>query len=205
MKKAIYCTLFSLYLFLGEQGRGALYASPAFCICCLLSVNSGGKDNKMKKIYLKNEKKFVEVTDEVYYTYYRPIWAARKKAQSHGQCVCPQNKLWQCDADCCDCIYRTTGDMRSLDYEITIGEEGDIVTAGDMIADDYDMESLIADRMLLGKLLEELERLDPDGKKIFELFGEGLSDRKIGQALGRNENTFKSQLRKIRETLKKLI
>ena len=137
----------------------------------------------MKKIYLKNERKFIEVTDEVYYTYYRPIWAARKKAQSHGQCVCPQNKLWQCDADCCDCIYRTTGDMRSLDYEITIGEEGDIVTAGDMIADDYDMESLIADRMLLGKLLEELERLDPDGKKIFELFGEGLSDRKIGQAL----------------------
>lgn len=160
------------------------------------------KDNQ-KKIYLKNERKFIEVTDEVYYTYYRPIWATRKREEEHGRCVCPRSKAWQCDGDCFGCIYRTTGDMLSFDFEMCIGDEN--TTMGDTIADDYDMESLIADRMLLGKLLEELERLDPDGKKIFELFGEGLSDRKIGQALGRNENTFKSQLRKIRETLKKLI
>lgn len=160
------------------------------------------KDNQ-KKIYLKNERKFIEVTDEVYYSYYRPIWATRKREEEHGRCVCPRNKAWQCDGDCFGCPYRTTGDMLSLDFEMCIGDEN--ATMGDTIADDYDMESLIADRMLLGKLLEELERLDPDGKKMFELFGEGLSDRKIGQALGRNENTFKSQLRKIREALKKFI
>lgn len=157
------------------------------------------KDNQ-KKIYVKSERCFVPVTDEVYYEYYRPIWAARKKAQEHNQCMCPKGKLYECDGDCCSCKYKAAGNVISLDYEY--GE--DKKSLSDMISSDFDMEELITDRILLEELLVKLEELDPDGRKIFEMLSEGLSDRSIAMKLGRKKSTFSLQMKKIRKKLKNL-
>lgn len=47
----------------------------------------------------------IPVSEEIYYEYYRPIWAIRKRAQAHGQCMCPGSKLWKCNGDCPACSY----------------------------------------------------------------------------------------------------
>lgn len=65
---------------------------------------------------IKQRRKYLPVDENFYYQWYRPIWAARKKAQEHGQCTCPSKFLWKCDGACEDCEYHATGDTLSLDY-----------------------------------------------------------------------------------------
>ena len=87
------------------------------------------KDNQRKpyRIYLKATREWVEVSEEVYKEHTRFHDAFRKRHQSHGQCVCPKNKFWLCDADCLTCEFRRAGDHISLDYT-TENEDGiDIV------------------------------------------------------------------------------
>lgn len=74
------------------------------------NANQNPNTNREYKIYIRSTKEWVPVAEEVYRIYYRDIWAARKRAQSHGQCCCPKNKAWVCDGDCGLCEYRTTGD-----------------------------------------------------------------------------------------------
>ena len=49
-------------------------------------------DNR-RKIYIRNTKTWVPVTDEVYREYYRPLWRLQKEAQKNGQCMCQKAKL----------------------------------------------------------------------------------------------------------------
>lgn len=70
---------------------------------------------RIYKIYLPHEKQWVEVTETQYYAYYRDIWATRKRAQAHHQCMCPKDKHWMCDGDCLICKFHAPGDNLSLD------------------------------------------------------------------------------------------
>ena len=54
------------------------------------------KENGQKtyRIYLKSTKEWVEVPEE-FYREQKSYWDAfRKKAQYHGQCICPKSKFW---------------------------------------------------------------------------------------------------------------
>ena len=87
--------------------------------------NNNQNQDKLYKIYLPHEKQWVEVPEAQYYAYYRDIWATRKRAQEHHQCMCPKNKQWMCDGDCLVCPFHAAGDNLSLDltYENSDGEE----------------------------------------------------------------------------------
>ena len=64
------------------------------------------KENPRKyRIYNKTTRQWTEVTDNIYRDHMRFHDAFRKRAQSHGQCVCPKNKFWLCDADCYTCVF----------------------------------------------------------------------------------------------------
>ena len=80
---------------------------------------------------------------------------------------------------------------------------GDTLTAGSPSP-----ESIAADRELLQALYAELERLDPDGKRICQLIMAGMSEREIAAAMGRRQSTVNYQKRKVlaalREALKDL-
>ena len=52
--------------------------------------NNNQNQDKLYKIYLPHEKQWVEVPEAQYYAYYRDIWATRKRAQEHHQCMCPK-------------------------------------------------------------------------------------------------------------------
>ena len=61
------------------------------------------KEEQKRYIYLKAEKKWVEVSEEYYKEHIRFYDTFRKRQQSHGQCICPKSKFWLCDGDCCNC------------------------------------------------------------------------------------------------------
>ena len=142
------------------------------------------QDNQ-RKIYIRNTKQWVPVTEEVYSEYYRPIWRLQKEAQKNGQCVCPKFKLWVCDGDCATCEYHAAGNTVSLDapMENAAGEEFCLL---DTLEDkDSSFADVLVDRLLLEQLLDELSERDPEGKRICELIMEGSSKTEIADTLQR--------------------
>jgi len=152
-------------------------------------------------IYISATGEKIPVAKEVRDVYYNEAARIRMKAQAHGQCVCPQSKVWVCDGDCLVCEYRRSGDMASLD--IPIGEDGE-GTLLDMVPDEApSIESVIADRDLLDRLFARLRELDPDADTIIAMWmdDDKVSDRTIAKALGRPQRTFADQMKKYRTEL----
>lgn len=126
------------------------------------------KENQGKQYHIPVNGKLIEVTEEVYRAYYQPIWNTRYHAQKNGECRCTKAQLWKCDGICPGCPYYAAGKKVSIDTPI--GSEDDDLTLGDTLTDEAPSpESIAADRELLQALYAELERLDPDGKRICQL------------------------------------
>lgn len=163
------------------------------------------KSTREYKVYIHRLKTWVEVTEEQYYAYYRDIWATRKRAQAHGQCMCPKSKTWMCDGDCLACEFRAAGDNLSLDYTVEDGEGNQKSWADDLPDDTPNAQSIMEDRELLCALYQKLQELDPEGRRICELIMEGKSERDIASTLGISRNTYTYRrdklLRVLREQL----
>ncbi|MDJ0304729.1 ECF-type sigma factor [Dehalobacter sp.] len=160
---------------------------------------------RIYKIYLPHEKQWVEVTETQYYAYYRDIWAIRKHAQKHRQCICPKSKLWICDGDCAMCEYHAAGNTVSLDapMENADGEEFSLL---DTLEDPTNsFADVLMDRLLLEQLLNELEERDPEGKRICELIMEGQSEREAAVTLNMARSTFKRHWTAIKAELARQI
>ena len=155
-------------------------------------------------IYIRATGEKIPVAKEVRDVYYNEAARIRMKAQAHGQCVCPQSKVWVCDGDCLVCEYRRSGDMASLD--VPIGEDGEGALL-DMVPDEApSIESVIADRDLLDRLFARLRELDPDADTIIAMWmdDDKVSDRTIAKALGRPQRTFADQMKKYRTELRRI-
>ena len=143
-------------------------------------------------IYLNGQP--VPVTEEVYREWYRPIWRTHDFARRHGQCKLTR---WQlCEGDCGICRFRMAGDNSSIEdlrdaYEL---EPADPST---------DPESIVMDTILLEELLDELDQIDPNGRRIAEVLLDGLDDRNAAKALGMAKSTFSDKKLKLRRELKK--
>ena len=165
------------------------------------------KEKQGKQYYIPVDGELIEVPEEVYRAYYQPIWNTRYHAQKNGECRCTKAQLWKCDGICPGCPYYAAGKKVSIDTPI--GGEDDDLTLGDTLTDEAPSpESIAADRELLQALYAELERLDPDGKRICQLIMAGMSEREIAAAMGRRQSTVNYQKRKVlaalREALKDL-
>ena len=160
-------------------------------------------DNKSKphRIYLKATREWVKVTEEVYREHTRFHDAYRKRHQSHGQCACPKNKFWLCDADCLTCEFRRAGDHLSLDY-ITENDDGDTCSPLDTLADPSpSIEDVIYDKAEIDQLFERLNELMPEAIRIGRLRQKGLTDEAIAKAIGIKRTTFRSRLEKAKRRL----
>lgn len=93
---------------------------------------NNANQSKTYRIYLKATKEWVEVPEEFYREQTSYYDTFRKKAQYHGQCICPKSKFWLCDGDCFNCEFRRAGDMLSLDYE-NENEDGDTCSPLDSV------------------------------------------------------------------------
>lgn len=143
----------------------------------------------------------VEITELQYQSLYPDIWATQKREQYHHRCMCPKKYLWKCDGNCDLCEYHAAGDMLSLDVPTEDGNANLYDTVQDTAPT---MEDVISDAMLLEQLFAKLRELDPEADRIIELLGDGLSDRKIAEALGRKQRTFADQMKKYRTELRKI-
>lgn len=157
--------------------------------------------SKQYRIYLKATREWVEVSEEVYREHTRFHDAYRKRRQSHGQCTCPKNKFWLCDADCLTCEFRRAGDHISLDYTAE-NEDGDTCSPLDALADPTpSIEDVLCDRAELELLFERLNELMPEAVEIGRLREEGLTDEAIAEIIGIKRTTFRSRLAKTKEQL----
>ena len=141
------------------------------------------KSDRIYKIYLPHDNLWVEVTEEVYLEYYRPVWRIQKAAQKAGRCTCPKTRLWACDGDCLTCMYGACGNTVSLDAPIKDGI-GIEFCLTDLLADpNSDFSDALIDRLLLEKLLDDLAKHDPEGKQICELVMAGCSKAEIAESM----------------------
>lgn len=82
-----------------------------------------------------------------------------------------------------------------------IGGEDNELTLGDTLADDTpSAESILMDKELLDALYDELNRLDPEGKRICELLMYH-SEREAADIMGMARSTFKRHWAKIQAEL----
>ena len=160
--------------------------------------NEGQHDLTSKKEYfIPVNHKLIPVSKEVYEEYFRPIWRTHYHARKHGQCSCLD---WRrCEGDCGLCRYRTAGQTISLDLE-----REDV---GDIRPDpSADIESIVLEKILLEELLQALNELDPDSRRIIELFSIGKSEREIALDIGLSQKAVNKRKTKIfnhlRERLK---
>ena len=138
----------------------------------------------------------VEITEEQNRALYPEIWRTQKQERRLGRCLCPACKLWKCDGDCLVCPYHTAGNIWSLDQEMeTLGDH--------RASDEGDPADVVADQLLLEKLLQRLQELCPEALEIGEQKLAGLSERSSLEALGLKRTSFRRHLKAAKETLRK--
>lgn len=91
---------------------------------------------------------------------------------------------------------------QKISLDTVIGGEDNDLTLSDTLRDDSPtIESIIIQKELLEALYEELDRLDPEGKRICELMMYH-SERESAEIMGMARSTFKRHWEKIRDELR---
>lgn len=144
-----------------------------------------------QKRYIHINGKQIPVTEESYRAYKRPAWAERKRKEREKRCVTSNGKgdTKRCTGDCSKCDKQRTGSILSLD---SLTEE-----SGFEPCDPIDIAELVADKLLFEELYAALEELDPDNRKIMELFSIGKSERDIAADIGLSQKAINKRKTKL--------
>lgn len=157
-----------------------------------MSKNDNQKSNK--EYYLPIDGQKITVTEEVYRAYKQPVWAEQKRQEREKMCLISdgKGKAKRCMNDCSQCDKQRTGGSLSLDKFAEDGYE---------IPSSIDVEELVAEGQLLKELAAALDELDPQNKRIAELYGEGISERQIANEVGLSQKTVNKRKVKIFDQL----
>jgi len=140
----------------------------------------------------------IHVSEAVYRAYKRPIWAEHKRKDREKRCRDENGN--RCTDNCSKCDKQRTGSVLSLDKFTEDGFE---------VADPVDIAELVADKLLFEELYAALEELDPDNRRIMELFSIGKSEREIASDIGLSQKAINKRKTKLfaqlRERLKDFI
>lgn len=77
-----------------------------------MSNKENKSKNNTRRIYIRSQRRWQEVPEEVYQEHIRFHDTYRHRMQDRGLCCCPRNKWWVCDADCLTCEYRNADVIR---------------------------------------------------------------------------------------------
>ena len=145
--------------------------------------------------YIEIDGRQIPVTEEVYQEYKRPAWAEHKRKECEKRCL--DERGHRCTDNCSNCHNQRTGSVLSLEKFIDDGFE---------VADEVDVAELIEDKLRLEELYTALNELDPDNRRIIELFSIGKTEREIATDIGLSQkavNKRKTNLfAQLRERLK---
>lgn len=157
-----------------------------------MKKNVNPQQTKEYRIYLTHERQYIPVSEEVYRAYKRPAWAEHKRKEREKRCRDDNGN--RCARDCSKCDRQRTGGVLSLDK---FNEEGFEA------AEPFDLAELVADKLLLEELYAALEELDPDNRRIMELFGIGKSEREIAADIGLSQKAINKRKVKLFAQLRK--
>lgn len=132
----------------------------------------------------------IHVTRDVYLAYKRPAWAERKRKEREKRCVISNGRVGtkRCTEDCSKCNKQRTGSILSLDKLTEDGFE---------VSEPIDLAELVADKLLLEDLYRALEELDPDNRRIMELFSIGMTEREIAAEIGKSQKAINKRKTKL--------
>lgn len=170
-----------------------------------MSIKENQNQPKNKDFYdgvwhLTVNDQVIEVTEEVYRAIKRPSWTERKRKEREKLCVISNDRgsTKRCTEDCSKCDNQRTGSVLSLEKFLDDGFE--------VVADAVDVAGLIEDKLRLEELYVALDELDPDNRRIMELFSIGKSEREIATDIGLSQKAINKRKTKLfaqlRERLK---
>ena len=148
--------------------------------------------------HLTIEDQVVEVTEEVYRAYKQPLWAERKRQEREKRCIISNGKggTKRCMEDCSKCDKQRTGSVLSLDKFSADGFD---------VPDSINVDELVEDKLLLEDLFAALDELDPENRRIAELYSLGIPEREIAECIGCAQKTVNNRKIKIFAQLRKVL
>ena len=168
-----------------------------------MEINSNQGQAKNKDFYdgtwhLTIEDQVVEVTEEVYRAYKQPLWAEKKRQEREKRCIISNGKggTKRCMEDCSTCDKQRTGSVLSLDKFSADGFD---------VPDSVNIDELVEDKLLLEDLFAALDELDPENRRIAELYSLGIPEREIAEYIGCAQKTVNNRKIKIFAQLRKVL
>lgn len=148
------------------------------------------KENHPRYIYIRSSRQQVPVSEQEFQDYYRDINAYRRRMQEHKCCNCPPRCRLMCDMDCFTCPYQCGSEFLSLDAPLSSGDDGDPISLGETIPDSApSVDDIVADELLLADLYDNLQKLDPEMRRILELSLNDKSEREIAVITGASKQS----------------
>ncbi|QGT99533.1 hypothetical protein SYNTR_0940 [Candidatus Syntrophocurvum alkaliphilum] len=168
-----------------------------------MSINDNHGQPKNKDFYngawhLTIDNQVIEVTEEVYRAYKQPLWAENKRKEREKRCIISNGRggTKRCMDDCSTCDNQRTRNVLSLDKFSADGFD---------VPDSVNIDELLEDKLLLEELYAALDELDPENRRIAELFSMGKTEREISDCIGRSQKTINNRKLKIFAYLKELL
>lgn len=149
-----------------------------------------------KPYYLIIDGQEIQVTEEVYRAYKQPAWAEHKRKERERRCRDPKGIV--CTLSCWLC------DMTRMLEDKEPVKKNSLFLSLEWFQDDgfdqkdpVDIEENIVEKELLDALFTALKELDPDNRRIMELFARGLSEREIAADIGLSQKAINKRKTKL--------
>mgnify|MGYP003098338099 FL=1 len=116
----------------------------------------------------------IPVTEEVYREYMRPIWREQKEATRAKKLCVNQSRKDACNHDCDHCTQ-------------PVFRESSIDMMPEEAVSSMSLEDFCIQKLMIEQLLEAMEDLAPEDRRLLQLIGEGESERTIAEILGKSK------------------
>ena len=164
-------------------------------------------ENKKEEFYLTIKGKKVEVSEEVYRAYIRPVRLEQQRQKRAWRCKVkgPKGNLVRCQQDCSKCPYamagnNARGNVLSLDSFEEEGAELEIENSK------YDVEQNYIAEEEKQELYAAIAKLTPRQQQLVKLiYFDDKSQEEVATTFGRSQCTISLTLKKAVENLKKLL
>ena len=116
----------------------------------------------------------IPVTEKVYREYMRPIWREQKEATRAKKLCVNQSRKDACKHDCDHCTQ-------------PVFRESSIDMMPEKAVSSMSLEDFCIGKLMIEQLLEAMEDLAPEDRRLLQLIGEGESERTIAEILGKSK------------------
>jgi len=164
-----------------------------------MTINDNHQPLNERFIEINGEQ--IPVTEEVYRAYKQPAWAEHKRKERERRCRDSKGRVCTQSCRLCD-MNRMLDDKEPIKKNSLLLSLDWFQDDGFDQADPADIEEILAEKELLTELLSALEELDPDNRRIMELFATGKSEREISADIGLSQKAVNKRKTRLFAQLK---